>query len=145
MDYAIAGEGEEPGDFTRINATGNGNGEWAATEVDLNVTDGLKKGATYTLYFTFASSYSNLINDNLRYDNGGEMYKVQFTLKPSTDIPGDVDGDGYVTSADITALYGVLLLNDYSSIVNGDQDGDGVITSSDVTTVYSILLGSDGE
>ena len=54
---------------------------------------------------------------------------------------GDVNGDGEVTSADITALYSFLLNNDDSSIVNGDQDGDGVITSSDVTTVYSIILG----
>ena len=56
-------------------------------------------------------------------------------------IPGDVNGDGSVTSADITALYDFLLSEDDSSIVNGDQDGDGTITSSDVTTVYSILLG----
>lgn len=40
-------------------------------------------------------------------------------------VAGDVNGDGDVTSADVTALYGVLLSNDYSSIVNGDQDGDG--------------------
>ncbi|MBR5086016.1 MAG: C10 family peptidase [Muribaculaceae bacterium] len=56
-------------------------------------------------------------------------------------IPGDVNGDGSVTSADITALYSFILSGDLSDIVNGDQDGDGNITSSDVTTVYSILLG----
>ena len=57
-------------------------------------------------------------------------------------IPGDVNGDGQVTSADITALYSFILNSDASAIVNGDQDGDGNITSSDVTTVYSILLGN---
>ena len=56
-------------------------------------------------------------------------------------IPGDVNADGHVTSADVTALYSYLLNNDDSDIVNGDQDGDGYITSGDVTTVYSILLG----
>ena len=55
-------------------------------------------------------------------------------------VPGDVNGDGQVTSADVTALYNFILNNDDSSIVNGDQNGDGVITSGDVTTVYSILL-----
>ena len=56
-------------------------------------------------------------------------------------VPGDVNGDGLVTSADITALYSWMLNNDDSSIVNGDQNGDGNITSGDVTVIYDILLG----
>ena len=55
-------------------------------------------------------------------------------------VVGDVNGDGSVTSADITALYDFLLNNDTSHIVNGDQTGDGLITSSDITQVYNILL-----
>ncbi len=58
-------------------------------------------------------------------------------------IPGDVNGDGNVTSSDITALYDFLLTNDTSNIVNGDQNGDGNITSADVTAVYDILLGAN--
>ena len=57
-------------------------------------------------------------------------------------VAGDVNGDGEVTSADITALYNWLLNNDDSAIVNGDQNGDNEITSGDVTFVYNILLGS---
>lgn len=56
-------------------------------------------------------------------------------------IAGDVNGDGFVTAADVTALYDYLLNNDTSSIVNGDQNNDGDITASDVTAVYNILLG----
>lgn len=56
-------------------------------------------------------------------------------------VPGDVNGDGNVTSADITALYDVLLNNNYSHVVNGDQTGDGQITAADVTKVYTIMLG----
>ncbi|MBQ3324425.1 MAG: M6 family metalloprotease domain-containing protein [Muribaculaceae bacterium] len=55
---------------------------------------------------------------------------------------GDVNGDGSVTSVDITALYNWLLDGDDSHIVNGDQDGDGKITAADVTVVYNILLGN---
>jgi hypothetical protein len=55
---------------------------------------------------------------------------------------GDVNGDGTVTAADVTALYDYLLNNDSSNIVNGDQDGDGHITAGDITTVYSIMLGN---
>ena len=57
-------------------------------------------------------------------------------------VPGDVNGDGNVTSTDVTALYSYLLNNDSSAIVNGDQSGDGSITSADVTMVYNILLGN---
>ncbi|MBR5086752.1 MAG: fibronectin type III domain-containing protein [Muribaculaceae bacterium] len=60
----------------------------------------------------------------------------------SSAIPGDVNGDGVVTSVDVTALYNYLLNNDSSAIVNGDQDGDGVITSVDITIIYNILLGN---
>ncbi len=56
-------------------------------------------------------------------------------------VDGDVNGDGFVTAADVTALYNYMLNNDSSSIVNGDVDGDGNITSSDVTFIYNILLG----
>ena len=55
-------------------------------------------------------------------------------------IKGDVNGDGAVTAADVTALYNYLLNNDASGLVNGDVDGDGNITAGDVTQVYNILL-----
>jgi len=55
--------------------------------------------------------------------------------------PGDVNGDGSVTSADVTALYNYLLDGDSSATINGDQNADGSITSGDVTMVYNILLG----
>ena len=56
-------------------------------------------------------------------------------------IPGDVNGDTYVTSADVTLLYNIMLNNDYTGVVYPDQNGDGVTTSADVTTVYNIILG----
>ena len=56
--------------------------------------------------------------------------------------PGDVNGDGNVTAADVTALYNYMLNSDSSAVVNGDQSGDGNITSADVTAVYNILLGN---
>ena len=56
--------------------------------------------------------------------------------------PGDVNGDGSVTSVDVTALYNYLLNGDSSAIENGDQDGDGKITAGDITVIYNILLGN---
>ena len=55
---------------------------------------------------------------------------------------GDVNGDGFVTSADVTAIYNWLLNNDNSDLINGDQDGDGSVTAGDVTMIYNILLGN---
>lgn len=57
-------------------------------------------------------------------------------------VYGDVNGDGVVTSADITALYDYLLNSDSSHLVNGDVNSDGSITSSDITSVYDVLLGN---
>ena len=56
-------------------------------------------------------------------------------------IDGDVNGDGLVSSVDVTALYNYLLNNDSSAIVNGDLDGDGSITAGDIVIIYNILLG----
>ena len=61
-------------------------------------------------------------------------------MGPTSVVAGDVNGDGTVTSADITALYDFILNNDTSHLVNGDQTGDGTITSADITMVYEILL-----
>lgn len=55
------------------------------------------------------------------------------------DVPGDVNGDGFVTSADVTAIYNYLL-NDEEISSAADLNGDGVITSADITALYNILL-----
>ncbi len=79
--------------------------------------------------------------------NGMGVYIVGEGVVPDDPMPvakpGDVNGDGFVTAADITALYDFMLNNDESHIVNGDQNGDNNITSADVTAVYDILLGSE--
>lgn len=87
---------------------------------------------------------------NFRMENGGEftfsinVNAMTLTVIPvgTPIIPGDVNGDGVITSADITALYSYLLSGETTEIFNGDQDNDGTITSSDITAVYSIILGS---
>ncbi len=73
---------------------------------------------------------------------GNEEWLGHVEIKRGTasTIPGDVNGDGHVTSADITALYNWLINSDDSELMNGDQDGDGHVTSVDVTVVYNIML-----
>ncbi|MBR5638180.1 MAG: family 10 glycosylhydrolase [Muribaculaceae bacterium] len=67
---------------------------------------------------------------------------AKYTVTVAAAVPGDVNGDGFVTAADVTALYDFMLNNDTSHLVNGDQNGDGDITSADITAVYDILLTS---
>ena len=66
----------------------------------------------------------------------GVMYDKAMEYLGIVDVSGDVNGDGVVTSADITALYNYLLNSDSNDIVNGD------VTSADITAVYNILLGN---
>ncbi len=57
-------------------------------------------------------------------------------------VYGDVNGDGSVTSADITAVYNYLLTGDDTYLSTCDVNGDGSITSSDITAIYNVLLGN---
>jgi len=58
-------------------------------------------------------------------------------------VYGDVDGDGHVSSVDVTAIYNYMLNGDSSALVNGaDLDGDGHISSVDITVLYNIMLGN---
>lgn len=67
---------------------------------------------------------------------------VVTVVKGANHVVGDVNCDGVVTSADITALYNYLLNSDETFIATSDVNGDGAITSADVTMVYSILMGN---
>ncbi len=53
--------------------------------------------------------------------------------------PGDVNGDGVVSGADVTALYNVLL-DGATPAGDADVNGDGVVSGADVTALYNILL-----
>ena len=55
---------------------------------------------------------------------------------------GDVNCDGYVNSADVTALYQYILNGNTTYQATSDVNGDGQINSADVTAVYRIILGS---
>lgn len=54
----------------------------------------------------------------------------------------DVNRDGDVSSADVTALYNYMLNGDDEYFATSDVDGDGSITSADVTQIYAVLMGN---
>ena len=69
------------------------------------------------------------INANPVYEGGGGY------------IVEDVNGDGYITSADVTVVYDILLGVSNTFESTADVNGDGYITSADVTSLFGILLG----
>ncbi len=104
--------------------------------LDMDALGGVERLSTYpltvkTIKFTPAKS-----------DYGDNTLSLCFRAhyRDVTSVKGDVNGDGVLSGADVTALYNVLLDD---ATVNGDADvnGDGVVSGADVTTLYNLLLG----
>ena len=118
-----------------VNSSGYVNSNTNTSRFEINATKPQFDKITESTFFYTGSSYLELNTS----DTGGAT-TIYTNLSGTVVVPGDVNGDGTVTAADITALYDVLLNNDYSHVVNGDQTGDNIITAADVTAVYTILL-----
>lgn len=77
------------------------------------------------------------------YSNADQWSRFLIWAEEQQSVIGDVNQDGEVTAADVTALYDILLGNSTQFIETADVNGDGEITASDITCVYNILLGTD--
>jgi uncharacterized lipoprotein YddW (UPF0748 family) len=71
------------------------------------------------------------------YVPGNGIAKYTLAVAPGA----DVNADGVVNSADVTALYSCILGGDDSFLTTADVNADGVVNSADVTAVYSTVLG----
>ena len=112
-----------------------------------------KNGDTYTNEFTYtipsAWKAENLnivafISRPLRANSLADLYvnnankrKLGEFDEPTTE-QGDIDGDGIVNIADVTALIDMLLQGNIGD--NADVDGDGIVNISDVTALIDYLL-----
>lgn len=56
-------------------------------------------------------------------------------------LEGDVNGDGVVSTTDITCLYSIMLGIGFNYLQRADVNCDGNITSADISAEYSRLLG----
>jgi hypothetical protein len=94
---------------------------------------GLTPGASYL--FRVKSYYVNGTESNW-------TYSKEVALKEGASITGDVDRDGKLTIADVTALIGYLLNNDATAIdvAAADINQNGVINIEDVTELLALLL-----
>ena len=135
-EYTLKLKASEPYDMWNVDEIP----EWMTVEA----TDSIDtQHNSYAGYTTLAITVQPNNNGEVVYPLPGTECKIIVGegSGPGPQVPGDVDGDGYVTAADVTALYTYMLTGSDSELVNGDQDGDGNITGHDVTVVYNILLG----
>ena len=65
---------------------------------------------------------------------------VTYEIDEGNYSPLDVNHDGNITSADITAIYNYLLNNDQTFVAYCDVNNDGNITSADITAIYNFIL-----
>lgn len=74
--------------------------------------------------------------------NNIKLGDLTFSIKVKAFEPGDANGDGEVTGADITAIANHLLgySNSNFEANAADANGDGEITGADITAVANLLL-----
>ena len=115
--------------------------EWFDVQAEDIMEEDEEGNVSYSGYTTLTINVEPNNNGEVVYTLPGTSFTIKVGEGGSTVVPGDVNGDGTVTAADVTMLYNILLNDDYTGVVNGDQNGDGSVTAGDVTAVYNILLG----
>lgn len=94
------------------------------------------KGTTYVDEFT-TISYAHI--------DGGTDNPGYFTEKPDF-LLGDVNSDGQISIADVTALVNIILGKDTEGVYNhaaADVNQDTTISIADVTALVNIILGKE--
>ena len=88
---------------------------------------------------------ANNIGKAYAHIDGGTANPGYFTAKPAF-LLGDVNGDGQITIADVTALVNIILGKDTTGQYNhaaADVNQDNQITIADVTALVNIILGKN--
>ena len=88
---------------------------------------------------------SNHVDKAYAHIDGGADNPGYFTEKPAF-LLGDVNGDGQITIADVTALVNIILGKDTTGQYNhaaADVNQDNQITIADVTALVNIILGKN--
>ena len=126
-----------------FNSNGHGtapdpqNIEWSNQDKATEPTAPTADGYNFQGWFTNAACTNQWNFDNIV---TGDMTLYAKWEQVVVNVPGDVDGDGVVTTVDITAIYNYILNGDTTYLATSDVDGDGFVTTVDITAIYNILL-----
>ena len=88
------------------------------------------RGYAYLKLNTSVCGGATTVDTNLGSSGGGGLF-------------GDVNCDGSVNAADVTALYNYILNGDTTFLATSDVNNDGAVNAADVTAVYNIILGQN--
>ena len=106
----------------------------------------LAANSTQNVEFAFTNlDYNETYFVIFYYYNNGELVRINSTASRKVESPydvNDVNQDGSVTAADITAIYDVLLGNGNRYLPYSDVNGDGSVTAADITAIYNTILGN---
>ena len=106
----------------------------------------LAANSTQNVEFAFTNlDYNETYFVVFYYYNNGELVRINSTASRKVESPydvNDVNQDGSVTAADITAIYDVLLGNGNRYLPYSDVNGDGSVTAADITAIYNNILGN---
>ena len=123
-------------------------GKWAELSGDFTVPAGAKNISLYVqTAYTETPTAADLIDfyiDDVKLSSGGSSVTTAVTTQPgSTDIKGDVDCSGTVSSADVVKLIQAMLGNlslTTQGQSNADLNGDGKLSIIDVIKLKNMLL-----
>ena len=104
----------------------------------------LASNNTQNVSFAFTSlDYNETYFVIFYYYNNGEQVRINSTATRKVESPYhvcDVNQDGAVTAADITAAYDSLMGLSTRYLPYSDVNGDGVVTAADITAIYNKIL-----
>ena len=80
-------------------------------------------------------------------ENSTELAKNVVIGTATPFIKGDVNGDGDVNTADVTAVYAFIISGEESGFTAeiADVNGDGDVNSADVVAIYSIIISGSSD
>ena len=103
----------------------------------------LNSGGTTTLNFVFTGlEHGTGYHFSIYYYSNGELVKAGSNTSTKTPSLYDINEDGAVNSADITAIYDAILNGNLEYKGYSDLNGDGVVNAADITTIYNYILGN---
>ncbi|MBP5258915.1 MAG: dockerin type I repeat-containing protein [Prevotella sp.] len=113
---------------------------------NLSTSEGIKGFGEMSLgkcyIYTPQNGYYDTTNRYVCSESGAEALKVIIKAGKKL-LRGDINGDGFVNTTDVTVLYNVIFGTDTTTDRTiCDLDGKGDINTTDVTELYNIIFGT---